>query len=188
MWPRRRVLLQRCRSLLSQLKSQDASAFSGIVTRKQAVAEPPNTKGDPPALPGRQSKFDISGGRPRLSIGEIPKRKPPKHSHGRKMTAVPPEYAASRVVGLVHGKSAIDLRRAYRQAAAISVVGVAGHAGISYRRPGRMKRRYGTMCGTRSKRGNVSALEPPALSGRFSGRLNLGPVSDPTGRFERPMF
>src|SRR5450432_2811235 len=69
--------------------------------------------GDPPALPGRQSKFDISGGRPRLSIGETPEREPPKQSRGSKVTAVPPTYAASQVVGLVQRKSAIDLRRAY---------------------------------------------------------------------------
>jgi hypothetical protein len=37
-----------------------------------------NTKGDPPALPGRQSKFDISGGRPRLFFGETPEREPQK--------------------------------------------------------------------------------------------------------------
>jgi hypothetical protein len=55
--------------------------------------------GDPPALPGRQSKFDISGGRPRLSIGETPEREPPKRSRGSKVTAVPPTYAASQVVG-----------------------------------------------------------------------------------------
>ena len=156
-----------------------AETIQNLGENKAGKSSRPNTKGDPPALPGRQSKFDISGGRPRLSIGEIPERKPPKHSHGRKMAAVPPEYAASRVVGLVQGKSAMDLRRSYRQAAAIWVVGVAGHAGISYRRPGRMKRRYGTMCGTRSKRGNVSALEPPALTGHFSGRLNLGPRQRP---------
>jgi len=40
-----------------------------------------NTKGVPPALPGRQSKFDVSGGMPRLSIDETPEREPPKHTH-----------------------------------------------------------------------------------------------------------
>jgi hypothetical protein len=78
-----------------------------------------NTKGDPPALPGRQSKFDISGGRPRLSIGETPEGQAPKHSHRSKMTAVPPAYAASRVVGLVQRRSTIDLRCSYEQIAAI---------------------------------------------------------------------
>jgi hypothetical protein len=44
------------------------------------------------------------------------------------------------------------------------------------------------VCGTRNKRGNVSAVEPPALTGHFSGLQFWGRVSDPTGRFERPMI
>jgi hypothetical protein len=107
--------------------------------------------------------------------------------HGNKMTAVPPASAASRVVGLVQRKSALDLRCAY---------------GASSRNfgSGCWARRYfvsaigpdeeviRTMCGTRNNRGNVSAVEPPALTGHFSGLQFWGRVSDPTGRFERPMF
>jgi hypothetical protein len=36
--------------------------------------------GVPPALPGRQSEFDVCGGGPRLSIDETPPREPPKHT------------------------------------------------------------------------------------------------------------
>jgi NADPH:quinone reductase len=40
-----------------------------------------NPLGVPPALPGRQSKFDVCGGSPRLSIDETPPREPPKHTN-----------------------------------------------------------------------------------------------------------
>ena len=45
-----------------------------------------NPMGVPPALPGRQQKFDISGGRHRRAIDEIPNREPPstrEESHDR---------------------------------------------------------------------------------------------------------
>ena len=35
-----------------------------------------NTKGVPPALPGRQSKFDVSGGLPQLKVDEASNRQP----------------------------------------------------------------------------------------------------------------
>ncbi len=35
----------------------------------------------PPALPGRQQQFDVSGGNPRLSTDETPHREPPKHTN-----------------------------------------------------------------------------------------------------------
>src|SRR6201981_1640306 len=38
--------------------------------------------GVPPALPGRQQKFDISGGRLRESIDETPNREPPSTRKG----------------------------------------------------------------------------------------------------------
>src|SRR6266568_6465301 len=38
--------------------------------------------GVPPALPGRQQKFDISGGRHRRSIDETPNREPPSTRRG----------------------------------------------------------------------------------------------------------
>jgi hypothetical protein len=40
-----------------------------------------NPMGVPPALPGRQSEFDVCGGSPRLSIDETPPREPPKHTN-----------------------------------------------------------------------------------------------------------
>src|SRR6516162_8699206 len=44
---------------------------------------PPQTKiGVPPALPGRQQKFDISGGRLRRAIDETPNREPPSTRTG----------------------------------------------------------------------------------------------------------
>ena len=39
---------------------------------------PYTNKGVPPALPGRQQKFDISGGRLPRSIDETPNREPPR--------------------------------------------------------------------------------------------------------------
>ena len=38
--------------------------------------------GVPPALPGRQQKFDVSGGRHRRSVGEAPNREPPSTRRG----------------------------------------------------------------------------------------------------------
>jgi hypothetical protein len=55
--------------------------FSPCVQSASIHGAKPNTKGVPPALPGRQSKFDVSGGMPRLSIDETPEREPPKHTH-----------------------------------------------------------------------------------------------------------
>ena len=40
----------------------------------------------------------------------------------------------------------------------------------------------------REQKADVSAVEPPTLTGHFSGLQFWGRVSGPTGRFERPMF
>jgi hypothetical protein len=117
----------------------------------------------------------------RVTVKVRPEREPPKQSHVSKMTTVPPTYAASQVVGLVQRKSAIELRCAY------------GASSRNFSGGRRWARRYfvlatgpeeemiRTVCGIRDKRGNVRVVEPPALTGHFSGLQFWG-------RFERPMF
>ena len=61
-----------------------------------------NTMGDPPALPGRQQKFDISGGGPRLAeSGRSMKLRgvPPGYTGVHTMLAIPPRCAVSCVIG-----------------------------------------------------------------------------------------
>src|SRR6266853_232131 len=85
--------------------------------------------GVPPALPGRQQKFDISGGRHRRAIDETPNREQPStrrgvpsmddyeslsHSkHVHMLISIPPKHAVSQVIGFIKGKSAIHLARVY---------------------------------------------------------------------------
>jgi hypothetical protein len=96
-----------------------------------------NTKGDPPALPGRQSKFDISGigpGYPSVKLQSV--------SRQSTLSWEQDDSGSSDICCFAGGWPGSEKERrevCVGQAAAISVVGVAGHAGISYRRPGQMK-------------------------------------------------
>jgi hypothetical protein len=61
-----------------------------------------DTMGDPPALPGRQQKFDISGGGPQLAeFGRSTKLRgvPPGNTGVHTMLVIPPRCAVSCAIG-----------------------------------------------------------------------------------------
>jgi len=88
-----------------------------------------NTMGDPPALPGRQWKFDISGGRPGRSIDETPGREPPKHTQ-MEFQAIAPKSPSGKWTALSRETAPSPRRVDKEKADGISSGRASGRAGI----------------------------------------------------------
>ena len=123
-----------------------------------------NTLGDPPALPGRQLKFDISGGVPRL----VDRRN--VRACAAKVRACAQDACDSaeirRLVGnwRQEGKERHSPDACVRRTGEISWVRPPGRVGISYRQSGRMTRSHGTTTGTWNRRPAFGTDETPGAN------------------------
>jgi len=109
----------------------------------------------------------------------------PDHVH--MMISIPPKYAVSQVVGFIKGKSAIHLARVYGERKR-NFVGAAflGQRLLRLDRRSRRSRDPGVHSQTGARERSSRSTQHVALIGRLQAAQQLGRVSAPNGRFERP--